>query len=368
MRRLPGRAVRSHRGADPRAARRRPLRRHALHDGPARAVVPPRDAAPRCPLGGRRGPKLCAARAAEAERPSARAHAALHAPRRVRRASRTARRARCEPRRLGARLEIGRVRRRQPPRRPRGRRPLRHRRLRQEHAGDHAPPRIVGRARRARHRRRARADERRAGGAGLGRVRIVPGVHRRLPDRRDHRRRRARCPPLPELPHPVADGRRCRLPRSWGTVSTGATSARTSARGTRGPIAAPRSSTRMPSTTRSRRSPTGSTPTRTSSRTAIGGCTCPIATAAGWPETRAPRFVISAHGHRADPAKQLLRGPADLGADRLGLDHLGLAAVAQDLRRPATRASRTSRRRRRLRHGPAARRAAPRAPQRARSA
>ena len=42
MRRLPGRAVRPHRGADPRAAGRRPLRRHALHDGPARAVVPSR--------------------------------------------------------------------------------------------------------------------------------------------------------------------------------------------------------------------------------------------------------------------------------------------------------------------------------------
>ena len=123
MRRLPGRAVRPHRGADPRAARRRPLRRHALHDGPARAVVPSRDASARRPLGDRRGPKLRAAGAAEAARPAARAHAALHAPRRVRRAARAACRARHEARRLGARLAVGRVRRREPPRRPRGGRP-----------------------------------------------------------------------------------------------------------------------------------------------------------------------------------------------------------------------------------------------------
>ena len=37
--------------------------------------------------------------------------------------------------------------------------------------------------------------QRRGRRAGLGRVRIVPGVHRRLPDRRDRRRRRARRPP-----------------------------------------------------------------------------------------------------------------------------------------------------------------------------
>ena len=99
------------------------------------------------------------------------------------------------------------VRRRQPPRRPRGRRPGGHRRVRQEHAGDHAPPRIVGRAGRAGHRRRARADARRARRAGLGRLRPLPGLHRRLSDRCHRRRRRARRAPLSVVPVPVPAAR-----------------------------------------------------------------------------------------------------------------------------------------------------------------
>ena len=61
---------------------------------------------------------------------------------------------------LGRRLGgvVPRARRREPSRRPRGRRALRRRVHRQEHDADHAHPRLVGRARDARHRRRARAD------------------------------------------------------------------------------------------------------------------------------------------------------------------------------------------------------------------
>ena len=46
-RRGAGRAVRRDRAAHPRAPRARPLRRHALHDGAARGLVPSRDAARR---------------------------------------------------------------------------------------------------------------------------------------------------------------------------------------------------------------------------------------------------------------------------------------------------------------------------------
>src|SRR3954468_4572071 len=124
----------------------------------------------------------------------------------------------------------------------------------------------------------------------------------------------------------------CRPPRSWAIASTGVTSARTSARGTRAPTGAPRGSSRTSSTTPSRRSTSGSSPTPTTSPTATGGSTCPTATAAGSPETRVSRSPTSAKGHRADPAQQLLRRLSHLRADGLGLDHLGLAAVAQDLR------------------------------------
>ena len=60
----------------------------------------------------------------------------------LRRAPREARRAR-----RAARRRLPRPRRRQPARRPRGRRAGRRRLLRQEHDADHAPPRLLGRAR-----------------------------------------------------------------------------------------------------------------------------------------------------------------------------------------------------------------------------
>ena len=92
--------------------------------------------------------------APEPERPDGpRAPAALHVVRRLRGAPREARRARAPARRL-----VPRARRREPARRPRGGGAQRRRLLRQEHAADHAAPRLVGRARDARHGRRARAD------------------------------------------------------------------------------------------------------------------------------------------------------------------------------------------------------------------
>ena len=57
-RRRAGRAVRRHRAPHPRPPRARPLRRHALHDGAARGVVPSRDALPGRPH--RRSPRRSA--------------------------------------------------------------------------------------------------------------------------------------------------------------------------------------------------------------------------------------------------------------------------------------------------------------------
>ena len=72
-------------------------------------------------------------------------------------AAREARRAR-----RAARRRVPRARGREPARRPRGRRALRRRLLRQEHDADHAAPRLVGRARDARHRRRSSRRRRRS--------------------------------------------------------------------------------------------------------------------------------------------------------------------------------------------------------------
>ena len=104
----------------------------------------------------------------------------------------------------------------------------RRRLLRQEHAADHAAARLVGRARHARHRRRARADA-----AARRRLRLVPALHRRLPDRRARRARHARRDAVPLLLDAGARRRsRRRTARRSARRSTAATSARTSARGT----------------------------------------------------------------------------------------------------------------------------------------
>ena len=113
--------------------------------------------------------------------------AALHLARRLRGAAREARRARARARRA-----VPRARRREPARRPRGGGPIRRRLLRQEHDADHAAARLVGRARHARHRGRARADA-----AARRRLRLVHALHRRLPDGRARRAGDARRDPLP---------------------------------------------------------------------------------------------------------------------------------------------------------------------------
>ena len=113
----------------------------------------------------------------------------IHVVRPLRGAARAARRAR-----PAARGELPRPRRRERSRRPRGRRARRRRVLRQEHARDHAPPRLVGRARNARQRPRRRAVR-----AARRRLRLVHALHRRVPDRRARRAGDARLRALPLL-------------------------------------------------------------------------------------------------------------------------------------------------------------------------
>ena len=125
--------------------------------------------------------------------------AALHVERRLRGAARAARRARPP-----ARRRVPRARRREPARRPRGRGARRRRLLRQEHASDHAPVRLMGRSRHARdrrrnssRRRRSRSTAARAGSASTPARRArstSPASSTRPAASRTGRRRRARSP------------------------------------------------------------------------------------------------------------------------------------------------------------------------------
>src|SRR5256886_16065808 len=183
-RRRAGRALHRHRAPHPRAARPLPLRRHALHDGASRGVVPSRDAAARRPHRRVGGALLLAPRAGAPRR--ARPAAALHVVRRVRAAAGEARRARAE-----AGWGVPGPRRRKPARRPRGGCTQRRRLLRQEHAPDHAPARLLGRARDAHPGRRARADP-----AAGPRLRRGPALHRSAPYGRSRRAGNARLDAL----------------------------------------------------------------------------------------------------------------------------------------------------------------------------
>ena len=149
--------------------------------------------------------------------------AALHVARRLRRAARAARRARG-----AARRRVPRARRREPARRPRGGGAVRRRLLRQEHDADHAPARLVGRARDARHDRGRRSDR-----TARARLRLVHALHRGVPDRSARRAGRRSMRPSAFR---TGRRRRRRSPRSTAPSSarrsTAATSARTSARGT----------------------------------------------------------------------------------------------------------------------------------------
>jgi predicted RNA-binding protein with PIN domain len=100
------------------------------------------------------------------------------------------------------------VRRRQLDRRPRGRPPRRDRLVRQERQHPRAGGRQLVRARVRRHHGRVPG-----GPPGRRRVRRVPALPRRLPDRRDRRARRGRRPALPRLARAAAGHVPRRVPR-----------------------------------------------------------------------------------------------------------------------------------------------------------
>ena len=138
--------------------------------------------------------------------------------------------------RLRARRRAGRrVRRRQLDRRPRGRPPGRARLVRQERQPAAARRRAAGSSSAASSRR---ADYAPADAAGRRRLRHVPPLPRRLPDRRDRRPRRGRRQPLPGVGAAAArDRSRPSAARRSATGSTAATTARRSARRPSGSVA-----------------------------------------------------------------------------------------------------------------------------------
>ncbi len=227
---------------------------------------------------------------------------------------------------LGRRLGgvVPRARGREPARRPGGRRARRRRLLRQEHDADHAPARLVGRARDARYRRRARADT-----AARRRLRLVHALHRGLPDRRARRAGRARREPLSLL---VDAGGPARFPRRIASNSarrsTAATSARTSARGT----AASRSGARTirPPTAPSRpfRWSTGSRRATRSCASATTASTCP---------RNDPRYLrrnalVALGQHRRRRRSRAASSATPTGDDELLREHAAWALGARSER------------------------------------
>src|SRR5215472_731858 len=201
-----GGALRRNGASHPRAARTGTLRGHALHDGAAGGVVPSRDA-----VAGRAHRDLGRALllAAGARSPAGpRPVAAVHVVRRLLDPEREARRARPE-----AGRRVPGPRRCQPARRSGGSGPERRRLLRQEHAPHNPPTRILGRARDARHGRRARTDA-----AARPRLRRLPALHRRLPDRGAGRARNPRLDTVPVLLDAGACGTARRVPRAPGSA------------------------------------------------------------------------------------------------------------------------------------------------------
>ncbi len=154
--------------------------------------------------------------------PGRRSVVPLHVERRVRVPASRSRRAR-----PAARWGVSRVRRLERPRRPRGCRSCRGGVLREEHDGDHASVRVMGRSRDAGHGRGDRTDA-----ATRARLRIVPALHRRVSNRCARRAWRAR---RDEVPLVLDASSRSRFPSitgpTWKAASTAATSARTCARG-----------------------------------------------------------------------------------------------------------------------------------------
>ncbi len=156
LRRLPGRALRPGRAGDRRARRARLLRRHGLHDAPARPLVPSRDAAPQRALGGGGRAELRPARAGASPTtsPAAGCPATPAATSTRCFATSCARWAgTCRRVRRAARFVVHVDANHHVDREAAAR--VGHRRVRQEHARHHPPPRLLGGAGRAGHRRRA---------------------------------------------------------------------------------------------------------------------------------------------------------------------------------------------------------------------
>ncbi len=156
------------------------------------------------PHGGFGGALLLGRRARAGDR--GRAAAAVRLARPLRTPARAAR-----PARTAARRALPGARRREPARRSRGRQTRGCRLLRQEHDADHARARLLGRARHARHRCRDRGDR-----AARPRLRPLPALHRRLPDRCARRAGRARRKPLPLVLDAGARRRAGGVPRRSG--------------------------------------------------------------------------------------------------------------------------------------------------------
>ena len=212
-----------------------------------------------------------AAGGAAARRPG-RPHAALRLERPLRPAARAPRRR--WPTACGQRgARCAGLRRLEPPRRPRRRRARRPRVLGAQHDGDRARRGLVRRARRDRHRCRARARR----GARAAGLRLLHALPRRLPDGRADRAGRARRDALPLDDDAVARpgarrarrgarGSRLRLRHLPGRLPVerrpGARAApscpRTRARGSRWPTGSS-----CPTTSCSRATPTSTCPTAT---------------------------------------------------------------------------------------------------------
>src|SRR4051794_11131965 len=184
-RRGPRRGVRGDRAAHPGAAGAWPLRRDEVHDGAAGDVLSSGVAVAGRAVGGHRRTVLLAA--GSPARAGPRPARALHLGRRLRGASDAAR----GPR-PAARRHVSRPRRREPACRPGGGGAGRHRLLRQEHDADHPAARVVGRARHARHRPRARSDP-----GSSRRLRQLHDLHRCVPDGGARRARDARRDEVP---------------------------------------------------------------------------------------------------------------------------------------------------------------------------
>ena len=192
---------------------------------------------------------------------------------------------------LGRRLGgvVSRARRRQPAHVARGCRPRRRRLLRQEHADDHPPPRLVGRARDARHGRRGRGVA--AARRGL---RVLHAVHR-VRARRARWTSRARSTATRCLPYwsqaaaPIPEPYRSEL----GDTVYGCDICQDVCPWNRG-VEKRRSHDTLPPAADGRPGRVAARPTARSCADATTACTCRATTRAGCGETRSSRSATAA--------------------------------------------------------------------------